>query len=72
MKGVFFFFVKSIQISRLINNRSEEGYLREERFSGNQRRIVNQHKTGVVSRLSLRDILKRRSEHLLTEEFDVQ
>jgi ribonuclease HI len=45
---------------------------REERFSGSQRRIVSQHRTGVVSRFKLRDILKRRSEPLWTEEYDVQ
>jgi hypothetical protein len=48
------------------------GVAREEHFSGSQRRIVKQHRTGVVSRLTLRDILKRRSEHLWTEQFDVQ
>jgi hypothetical protein len=48
------------------------GIAREERFSGSQRRIVNQHRTGVACHLALRDILQRRSEHLWTEEFNVQ
>jgi hypothetical protein len=41
------------------------------RYAGSQRRIVNQHRTGVVSRFTKRDILKGRSEHVWTEEFDV-
>jgi hypothetical protein len=50
-----------------------EGLLtRQERFAGSQRRIINQIRTGVVSGFMLRDILKRRSEHLWSEELDVQ
>jgi hypothetical protein len=50
----------------------KRGVAREEGFSGSKRGIVNQHRTGVFSRFMLRDILKRRSEHLWTEEFNVR
>jgi hypothetical protein len=50
----------------------KRGVATEERFSGRQRRIVNQHRTGDVSRFTLSDILKRRSEHVWNEELDVQ
>jgi hypothetical protein len=46
--------------------------VREERFAGSQRRRINQHRSGVVSGFKLRDILKMRSQHLMTEKFYVQ
>jgi hypothetical protein len=58
-----------LYIPHTIKEASQEN---EERFSGSQGRIVNQHRTGVVSRFTLRDIPKRRSEHLWTEAFGVQ
>jgi hypothetical protein len=64
--------IESVSMARLYEHQVERGVAREERFSGSQRKIVNQHRTGVVSRFTLRDILKRRSEHLWTEQFDVQ
>ena len=64
--------IESVSMTRLYEHQVGRGVAREERFSGSQRRIVNQHRTGVVSRFTLRDILKRRSEHLWTEQFDVQ
>jgi hypothetical protein len=63
--------IESVSMTRLYEHQVERGVTREERFSGSQRRIVNLHRTGVVSRFTLRDILKRRSEHLWTEQFDV-
>ena len=63
---------ESVTMNRLFDLQVKRGVARDERFAGSLRRIVNQHRTGVVSRYTLRDILKRRSEHLWTEEFDVQ
>jgi hypothetical protein len=64
--------IESVSMTRLYEHQVGRGVAREERFSGSQRRIMNQHRTGVVSRFTLRDILKKRSEHLWTEQFDVQ
>jgi hypothetical protein len=50
----------------------KRGVAREDHFSGSQRRVVNQNRTGVVDCFTLRDILKSRSEHLWTEELEVQ
>jgi len=41
-------------------------------YSESQKTILNQHRTGIVSLFMSRDILKRRSEHFWTEQFDVQ
>ena len=59
-------------MSRLKEHQVKQGVAKlERRFSGSQRRMVNQHRTGVISRYMLRDLLKMRSEHLWTM-FDVQ
>jgi glyoxylase-like metal-dependent hydrolase (beta-lactamase superfamily II) len=42
--------IESVSLTRLYEHQVERGVAREERFSGSQRRIVNQHRTGVVSR----------------------
>jgi hypothetical protein len=42
-----------------MNIKSKTGLSREERFAGSQIRRANGHRTGVVSRFTLRDILKR-------------
>jgi hypothetical protein len=55
-----------------VNQSVQKEVARKDGFPGSQRRTVNQHRTGVVSRFMLRDILKRRSKHLWTEEFDAQ
>jgi hypothetical protein len=60
-----------VTITRLHEHQVKREVAREKRFSGSQRRIVNQHRIGVVSHFMLRDILKRRSEHLCTEEFNM-
>ena len=39
------------------------GSARLERYCGSQRRLINQHRTGIVSRYSLAEILVRGSEH---------
>jgi carbonic anhydrase len=62
---------ESETMSRLKEHQVKEGVAKLEHFSGNQRRMVNQHRTGVVSRHTLSDLLKMRSEHLLTV-LDVQ
>jgi hypothetical protein len=62
---------ESETMSRLKDHQVKRGVAKLEHFSGSQRRMVNQHRTGVVSRYTLRDLLKRRSEHLWTM-FDVQ
>jgi hypothetical protein len=59
-------------MNRLYEDQVGRGVAREQRFSGSQRRIVNQRRTGFASHFTLRDILKRRYEHLWSEEFDVQ
>jgi hypothetical protein len=58
--------IESVSMTRLHEHQVKRGVAREERFSGSQRRIVNQHTTGVVSHFTLRDILKTRSEPLWT------
>jgi hypothetical protein len=40
------------------------GSARQRQYAGKQRRIVNQHNTVTVSRYTLTDILKEKSEHL--------
>jgi hypothetical protein len=40
------------------------GSARQQQYAGKQRRIVNHHNTGTVSRYTLTDILKEKSEHL--------
>ena len=62
----------SATMTRLQEHQVKRGTARQERYAGSQRRIVNQHRTGAVSRYTLREILRRGSEHLWTEQFDVQ
>jgi hypothetical protein len=52
---------ESVTMTKLHEHQVGRWAAREEHFSGSQRRIVNQHRTGVVGRFTLRDILKRRS-----------
>jgi hypothetical protein len=40
-------------------------------FAGSQRQIMYQHRTGVVCYFMLREILKRKSEHLWAELGDL-
>jgi hypothetical protein len=61
--------IESVNVTRLYEHQVGREVAREERFSGTQRRKVNQHRTGVVSRFTLRDIVKRRSEHLWAKKF---
>jgi hypothetical protein len=58
-------------MSRLKGHQVKRGVAKLEHFSGRQRRMANAHRTEVVSRYMLRDLLKMRSEHLSTM-FDVQ
>jgi hypothetical protein len=57
-------------MTRLYEHQVGRGVAREESFFRKPKK--KQHKTGFVSSFTLRDILRRRSEHLRTEEFDVQ
>jgi ribonuclease HI len=61
----------SATLTRFQEIHVRRGEARRECYAGSHRRLVNQHRTGVVSRYTLRDILKMRSEHLWTL-FDVQ
>ena len=63
---------ESTTLTRLQELKVKCGVARQERYAGRQRRIVNQQRTGVVSRHTLMDILRERSEHLWTNLFDVQ
>jgi hypothetical protein len=60
--------IESVSMTRCYVHKVQRGQC----FSGRQRRIVNQHRTGVVSRMTLRNILNRQSKHLWTKESDVQ
>jgi hypothetical protein len=40
------------------------GSAKQQQYTGRQRRIINQHNTGTVSRYTLTDILKEKSEQL--------
>jgi hypothetical protein len=40
---------ESVTMSRLHEHQFKRGVAREERFAGSERRIVNEHRTGVVS-----------------------
>jgi hypothetical protein len=53
-------------MTKLHEHQVKIGVTREKRFA------VYQHRAGVVSRLKLRHTLRKRPEHLWTEEFDVQ
>jgi hypothetical protein len=50
--------LKELQIKR--------GVARQEYYTGNQRRLVHQHRTRVLRKYTLEDVLKRGSEHLRT------
>jgi hypothetical protein len=65
---------ESETMSRLKEHKVKRGEAKLEHFSGSQRRMVNHHRTGVVSLYWPRDLLKllkMRFEHLLIM-FDVQ
>ena len=62
---------ESTSLTRMLEHQVKRGKARHERYAGSQRRMVNQHRTGVVSRYMLRDILGKKSEHLWTELSDV-
>jgi hypothetical protein len=57
---------ESATLTRLQELQVKRDAARYECYAGSQRRLVNQHRAGVVSRYTLRDILKMGSEHLLT------
>jgi hypothetical protein len=57
---------ESETMSRLKEHQVKRGVAKLEHFSGSQRGMVNQHRTGVISGYTLRDLLKMRSEHLWT------
>ena len=63
---------ESTTMARLREQQIKKGVAKQEHYAGSQRRLINQHRTGVVSRYTLRDLLRRGSEHLWTEWFDVQ
>jgi hypothetical protein len=54
---------ESETMSRLKEHQVERCVAKFEHFSESQRRMVNQHRTGVVSRYMLRDFSKMTSEH---------
>jgi hypothetical protein len=62
---------ESVTMTGLHEHQVKRRVGREDSFSGSQRGILNQHRTGVVSDSTPRDILKRRPEPLWAEEFDV-
>ena len=57
---------ESATLTRLQEFQIKRGVGTQEYNAGNQRRLVNQHKTGVISKYTLGDVLKRGSEHLWT------
>jgi hypothetical protein len=57
---------ESETMSRLKEHQVNQGEAKLEHFPVSQRGMVIQHRTGVVSRYTLRDLLKMRSEHLWT------
>jgi hypothetical protein len=57
---------ESETMSRLKEHQVKRGEAKLEHFSGSQGRMMSRHRTGVVSRCMLRDLLKMKSEHLWT------
>jgi hypothetical protein len=55
---------ESDTMERLRDGHVKLGVTRYEQYVGSQRRIVNQMRTGTVSRHTLLNVLKRRLEHL--------
>jgi hypothetical protein len=55
---------ESSTMERLRDGQVKLGAARYEQYAGSHRRIVNQIKTGNVSRHTLLNVLKRRSVHL--------
>jgi hypothetical protein len=51
-------------MERLRDGQVNLGAARHEHYTGSQRYMVNQMKTGIVSRHTLLNLLKRKSEHL--------
>ena len=58
--------IESATLTRLREHRVPRGIATHERHGGVLRRMVNQHRTGVVSRYTVRNILRRISECLWT------
>ena len=57
---------KSSSLPRMYELEIKKGIAKNERWSGRTRAIVNQHRTGTISRCTLLQILERRAEHLWT------
>ena len=57
---------KSQSLSRLREMGVKIGTARNEKFNKYTKRLINQHRIGTVSRYTLRDLLRRGSEHLWT------
>jgi lipopolysaccharide biosynthesis regulator YciM len=55
---------ESTTVIRLNELHVKAGSARRQQYAGKQRRIINQHNTGTVSRYTLTDILKEKSEQL--------
>jgi hypothetical protein len=55
---------ESSTMERLRDGQVKLGATRYEQYAGSQRRIVNQIRTGTVSRHTLLNVLERRSEHV--------
>jgi hypothetical protein len=57
---------ESTTLTRLQELQIKRGVAKHKYYAGNQRRLVNQHRTGVICKYTVGDILKRGSEHLWT------
>jgi hypothetical protein len=57
-------YFESAAVNRLNELHVKAVSARQQQYAGKQRRVVNQHNTGAVSRCTLTDILKEKSEHL--------
>ena len=56
----------SASLSRLVDMGVQPGAARNEHYTSGTRRFINQHRLGVISRFTLVELLRRRSEHLWT------
>ena len=54
----------SASLSRLTDMGVQPGAARNEHYTNGTRRLINQHRMGVISRFTLLELLRRRSEHL--------
>src|SRR5204863_9934221 len=57
---------KSSSLPTMYELEIKKGIAKNEHWSGRTRAIVNQHRTGTISRCTLLQILERRAEHLWT------